>query len=502
MKLAYCLLFFIFTEVISADFKFDGSSGRPNRVKVKVGPNCNTTNIEELKILTCYCSDIKQLRLGHHTPHARKIFVRYLQTQSNGLAISNCEEVYLHSNLEWLVQNSNTHPVEYVSIEKVESLFPYEARVFDFTFQKNVSVDFRVDNIKNPVVFPTNVNNFPMFNGPIRSIHFNSISFLDFNTNGLFGVSYSEPNVTFSNCIIKTKDPGSESMKIKLSSLNIISSSIIGAGRGTFNVTVPKFKVSLSNLELISSKSFDIESLKTEFIDSSLGLQANSLRIKSRVINFINTTFDQPKTLSMIDLHPNSYNGPDILRFINVTLRDPSRGSLVTGGFSVVEYKDIFISNCLCNLHIYLLDTTISAFTLRMLPDLENLLQQDLKNNSLCYNKISQSFDRISDCDDDSSRFDIVYTSIIAVLFIGIIGIIATILVVYILNKRNRDQRIALIKDWSIALPKPKSYRETMVKFNLESVQTFSRPSSIAYAEQFNEPDIIQGLDKKGSIEK
>ncbi|CAB4068633.1 unnamed protein product [Lepeophtheirus salmonis] len=216
-------------------------------------------------------------------------------------------------------------------IEKVESLFPYEARVFDFTFQKNVSVDFRVDNIKNPVVFPTNVNNFPMFNGPIRSIHFNSISFLDFNTNGLFGVSYSEPNVTFSNCIIKTKDPGSESMKIKLSSLNIISSSIIGAGRGTFNVTVPKFKVSLSNLELISSKSFDIESLKTEFIDSSLGLQANSLRIKSRVINFINTTFDQPKTLSMIDLHPNSYNGPDILRFINVTLRDPSRGSLVTG---------------------------------------------------------------------------------------------------------------------------------------------------------------------------
>ena len=195
----------------------------------------------------------------------------------------------------------------------------------------------------------------------------------------------------------------------------------------------------------------------------------------SNKVSFINTTLMEPQRQSLMGFV--GMNASSTLIMHDIILDDPARGTLLTK-FPHVEYKNIVVDRCKCQLIAELLEDQ-DSFATRLTPTLtKEELMELLRNETFCYPKGKHFPGDSPISPPDCETYD--YSGvIIGILFcMLLLGFLILAGCFYGWHRKIRDKYNA-VKRWSFVVPT--TVKESTVQFD-EEVQYISRPNSTVFA--------------------
>ena len=254
------------------------------------------------------------------------------------------------------IKSLNLNSLTDLYIAENEYLMLYDDSL-DFSSSKKVRVTIsRVDNL----VF------LPKLHASVSTLVLDRLNINDLSTDKFIpshvildnGLRYKVGNIVIQNCLIEMEDKNVESRKnVELYSLIFDNVTFTAAPTYQFLNILVTTQVLFKNMALEASNRGIIQ-LKAETLlfQNCIIKNWRPHAIKAVVdhVIFNQTTLQEPQRHAIMDvlfLRNNS-----VLELIDVTLDDPAEGTLLTK-FPIVNFENIFVKRCKCDLVEYLFNT-------------------------------------------------------------------------------------------------------------------------------------------------
>ena len=241
--------------------------------------------------------------------------------------------------------------------------------------------------------------------------------------------------------------------------------------------------------------SVSIKADAVTFKRSTLRLLAHSMDIEAAKVAFLDTRFNEPKQLALASIR--GFDATSTLTVVNVYLRDPSRGTLLTP-MPNVRFDNVTVS--LCPNGGDLVDDLLSdvnkvGFRANFIPASDvQLLHEALENVTFCYTDDdilipASAVAMYSPQGGSNPGSSFGLTGIVITVFLAGVVLILTFMGVFVYKwhrvlkmrykilRGNRMMQLVTKEQEN----SHKHYREQQVSFNLEQVQYISRPPSVFY---------------------
>ena len=354
----------------------------------------------------------------------------------------------------------------------------------------------------NSLVFSnTNVNvtiyrveeyfHIPNIHSSISTIIMDEVKLNDFSTDSFVATGpvrfersgYIINNIIIKNSFIKLDHNKRAKKEVEVNSITFDNTTFHPSPRYPFiNLAVRTHTVFRNlNLEASNSEIITIKANDVTFENCTItNWIASAIFVKANNVYFYNTKIQEPQKHALMHIHPVDEtikpNEPsNTLYLINVTLDDPSQGTLATT-FPMVEYVNIRVERCKCDLVEYLLEVNsirtsqfVSSTANTMVrsanvtwnptfqPKPRHEIEAELSDHILCHprNDESNEFKWIHPEADCNGSKDHGNGGFIVGITIGLLSLALIISILVLLRWRKKvNEKVNLINKWEIHPPK------------------------------------------------
>ena len=340
-----------------------------------------------------------------------------------------------------------------------------------------------------------NLTHFPKLHPSVSTLMLDTVKLNDFSTNDFVTEAEwherSEPgkniNVIIKNSII---DPARAKYNLEILIELKLKSIIFDKIKFRTDPRYPFVKVNVGTYAVFSD--LVLEAGNTNIINivaDTLILdkckiknwRRSAIRAHVNDANFVSTKLQEPQKHALMHIIP--LNKTSKLRLINVTLDDPSKGTLVTK-FRHLIYRNIYVERCKCDLVQDLLDIqhdSKSKSTSNKTRS-RNRIKRKLSKAILCHPRNSDSnkikwmqFKKECNNNDKTMIHTQMHPLIIGVL-VALLVLVSSIATLVILRWRRKTlEKVNLINKWEIHPPKQ---LKAVDRTNM-SVRYISRPAHV-----------------------